>query len=37
MDKLQRAMGRSSLKLFLTYLRGLGLAEPKESDILIIL
>ena len=34
--KLQKAMGHSSINISLTYLRGLEIAELKESDMPII-
>jgi len=34
--KLQKAMGHSSINVSLTYLRGLEIAELKESDMPII-
>ena len=37
LHKLQRAMGHSSLNVSLTYLRGLEVAELKESDMPIII
>ena len=33
LSKLQKAMGHSSLKVSLTYLRGLEVAELKEEDM----
>ncbi len=33
LSKLQKAMGHSSLKVSLTYLRGLEVAELTESDM----
>jgi integrase len=33
LTKLQKAMGHSSLKVSLTYLRGLEVAELKEEDM----
>jgi hypothetical protein len=35
-NKLQKAMGHSSINVSLTYLRGLEVPEHKEEDILTI-
>ena len=35
--KLQKAMGHSSINVSLTYLRGLEIAELKESDMPMVL
>jgi len=35
--KLQKAMGHSSMRVSLTYLRGLEIAELKEEDMPMIL